>query len=308
MKKSEKVVWVVIPTWNRHDDLLACLDSLSQATYQPLEILIVDNASDDGSADSAESLFPHVTVIRLSENLGAPRASNIGFEIALSSGADYVLRLDSDTIISPDFLNPLVKKLEEYPKIGVISPKIFYHDQPELIWYAGVNAHPWHYGSINDQINKKNNEINDQSRVVDYVWGAAMLIRREILEKTQGFDPDFFIYYEEIDFCIRVKELGYHLYYYADSIIWHKVGTLNPTAWSGYYWNLSKIILYRKHARDKIHLLLLMLYVFIYSLVDALFNLLSLRKFPHNRGPLRSSIHGLWDGLHKKLLFHGKLE
>jgi GT2 family glycosyltransferase len=308
VKKIKRIVWVVIPTWNRHDDLLACLDSLSRVTYHPLRILVIDNASDDGSAESVETIYPFVTVIRLSENVGAPKASNIGFKHALTKGADYVLRLDSDTIVSPGFLEPLVNKAEEDPTIGVISPKIYYYDPPDLIWYAGVDAHPWHYGSINDHINKRDNEINDLSRDVDYVWGAAMLIKSEVLEKTKGFDPDFFIYYEEIDFCLRVKELGYTLYYNSKSTIRHKVGTQNPTPWTAYHWNFSKVVLYRKHAFNKMHLSLLIIYETLFALISALFTLMKLQKFSRNRGPLRNTFIGLWDGLHKKLMFTGKLE
>ena len=296
MNKSRKVVWIVIPTWNRCNDLLECLDSLSQVTYQPLEILVIDNASNDGSADSVFKLFPDVNVIRLPENLGAPKASNIGFKHALNNGANYVLRLDSDTIVSTGFLEPLVKKAEEDPKIGVISPRIFYYDPPNLIWYAGVDAHPWHFGSVNDQINKRVSEISDQSRIVDYVWGAAMLIKREVLEKTKGFDPDFFIYYEEVDYCLRVKDLGYKLFYLAESEIWHKVGTQNPTAWTGYHWNLSKAKLFRKHAFNKAHLIFLMIYSLGYSLCDYLLNMVGIRKYPRNRGPINNSLKGLWDG------------
>jgi GT2 family glycosyltransferase len=298
----EKTVWIVIPTWNRCEALIDCLDSLSRITYKPFTILVVDNASTDNTVDSVKKLYPNVKIIRLSKNLGAPKASNIGFEHALDHGAEYVLRLDSDTIVSPGFLEPLVNKAEEESTIGVVSPKIYYHDPPDVIWYAGVDAHPWHFGSVNDQCNKKDTEIRDQSRFVEYVWAAAMLIKREVLNKTQGFDPDFFIYYEEVDFCLRVKDLGYQLYYVAESTIFHKVGTQNPSAWSGYYWNLSKMILFRKHARNKTHFILLVLYVILYALVDALLNKISIRKSSRNRGPLMSSLHGLKDGLSRKKL------
>jgi GT2 family glycosyltransferase len=297
MDDSNKIVWIVIPTWNRCDDLIECLQSLSRVTYQPTKTLVVDNASEDGTTEKIKQLYPGVDIIQLPENLGAPKASNIGFEQALQHGAEYILRLDSDTIVSPGFLEPLVNKLEDQPNIGVVSPKIYYHNPPNMIWYAGVDAHPWHFGSINDQIDKRDDEIDDQSRVVDYVWGAAMLIRRDVLEKTRGFDPDFFIYYEEIDFCKRVQALGYQLYYAAESEIWHKVGTQNPTAWSAYHWNKSKATLYRKHARNKGHLLLLQFFAFSYALTDAFLHYCGIRKTSHNRGPLTNTLRGLRDGL-----------
>ena len=293
---SEKLVWIVIPTWNRCEDLIECLDSLNKVTYKHLRIVVVDNASSDETVYSVEKLYPKVEIIRLSENLGAPKASNIGFEYALDHDADYILRLDSDTIVGSGFLEPLIEVAEDNPKIGVLSPKIYYNDPPDLIWYAGVDAHPWHFGSVNDQCNKKDAEISDQSRFVDYVWGAAMLIKREVIEKTQGFDPDFFIYHEEVDFCLRVKDLGYQLYYVAESSILHKVGTQNPTEWSGYHWNLSKAKLFKKHANNRGHLFLLIIYSLGYSLSDNFLFLVGIRKFSRNRGPISDSLRGLWYG------------
>lgn len=308
VNKIENFVWIVIPTWNRCKDLLECLDSLNKVTYSPFKILVVDNASEDNSAGIVEDRYPHVSVIRLNENLGAPAASNIGFKYALNNGADYVLRLDSDTVVSPDFLTPLVFVGEKNPQIGVVSPKIYYYNPPDLIWYAGVGANSWHFGAIDKMQNKKDSEVSSPSCLVDYVWGAAMLIKRDVLEKTQGFDTDFFIYYEEVDFCKRVQELGYQLYYTAESKIWHKVGIQNPTAWSAYHWNLSKMILFRKHARNIFHRFSLILYAFAYAWGDALLNLVQVRKYSRNRGPLKDTLKGLWDGLHRELTCHGNLE
>ncbi len=292
MKGSEKLVWIVIPTWNRHDDLLACLHSLRKMTYRPVEILVVDNASEDETAASVRNLFPEVNILQLPENLGAPKASNIGFEHALAQGADYVLRLDSDTIVSPGFLEPLVEKAEEDPTIGVVSPKIYYYDPPDLIWYAGVDAHPRHFGSVNDLNNTRDSEASRQSRVVDYVWGAAMLISREVLEKTKGFDPDFFIYYEEIDFCLRVKAFGKKLWFVPDSYIFHKVGSAANNAWTAYHWNRSKMLLYRKHAGNPFHLMYLFCYAWLYTLLSPL-----VMGKTGNRGPLQDAIKGLRAGL-----------
>jgi hypothetical protein len=295
VNRSEKLVWIVIPTWNRHDDLLACLHSLRKMTYQPVEILVVDNASEDESSASVRNLFPEVNILQLAENLGAPKASNIGFEHALAQGADYVLRLDSDTIVSPDFLEPLVEKAEEDPTIGVVSPKIYYYDPPDLIWYAGVDAHPWHFGSVNDLNNTRDSKVSHQSRVVDYVWGAAMLISREVLKKTKGFDPDFFIYYEEIDFCLRVKAFGYKIWMVSDSYIWHKIGSSANNSWTAYHWNRSKMLLYRKHAKHFFHFLYLFAYAMLYAICSPIF----LGK-SGNRGPFKSAIKGLFTGLRIK--------
>ena len=301
MSKNNKTVWIVIPTWNRRDDLIACLDSLKDVTYSPIQILVVDNDSQDGTFEAVSNQFPEVIINKLKKNIGASAASNFGFDIALNGGADYILRLDSDTIVSANFLEPLVTILEQNKDIGVVSPKIYYYEPADLIWYAGVDAHPWHFGAINDMKNKRDNNISCRSRDVDYVWGAAMLVRREVLEKTGGFDTDFFIYYEEVDFCKRVHMLGYRIHYIWESKIWHKVSSNNNNTFTAYNWNKSKIFLYRKHAQNIFHLLILIIYAFSYMIFDAILFRLKIKKTSGNRGPILHAFRGFYDGLRHPL-------
>jgi len=289
----QNLIWIVIPTWNRCQDLLMCLESLREVTYPYVKILVVDNASEDDSVDAVHKHFSEVEIIQLSENMGAPVASNIGFEYALSHGADFVLRLDSDTVVSPDFIVPLIAKMVENSTIGIISPKILYFDQPDRIWYAGVDAHPFHFGSIHDLIYQQESPAANHSRVVDYTWGAAMLIRREVLELLNGFDPQFFIYFEEVDFCKRVQAAGFKVYYLSESKIWHKVGTSNPTKRTAYQWNRSKMILFRKHARNPLHRIALILYAYLYAIGSPIFK----GDTTGNRGPLNAALQGLSNGL-----------
>lgn len=292
-KNQEKSVWVVIPTWNRCQDLIDCLESLSTVNYSQFTVLVVDNASEDGSVDAVRERFSWVKLFQLSENIGAPSASNVGFDYALDHDADFVLRLDSDTVVDPNFLKPLVNFATENESIGVISPKIYFANPSDKIWYAGVDAHPFHFGAINDYQNQHDSQSSENSRIVDYAWGAAMLIRREVLEKIGGFDPRFFIYYEEVDFCKRVQHIGYQIYYLADSRVWHKVGILNPTHRTAYQWNRSKMILFRKHARNIFHRIALIHYAYLYTIVSVIIR----GNNTGNRGPLKFALKGLWDGL-----------
>lgn len=287
---------VVIPTYNRVNDLLECLESLAGAQIPPAQIIVVDNHSEDDTLIKVQEKFPLVKLIALDDNYGATGASNIGFTEALNKGAAYVLRLDSDTIVAPDFLPPLLNAAEKSPDIGVLSPKMYYFDPDDEIWFAGADAHPWHFGTINDHRHEKDNPVNNQFREMDYAWGAAMLIKRQVLEQTQGFDTSFFIYYEEVDFCIRVKTLGYKLVLVPESHIWHKVGSASHTALSAYHWNRSKMLLYRKHARNPFHRFSLILFAFGYALFSPLF-----KGQTGNRGPFGSALQGLWDGLKIKI-------
>jgi GT2 family glycosyltransferase len=289
-------LWVVIPTFNRANDLLDCIDSLDDARINRERVIVVDNHSQDATVQKLLTQFPEVVLIPLDENLGAAKASNIGFEYALGHGAEYILRLDSDTVVDPEFCLYLLDKAKKDPHIGVLSPKIYYYEPPDEIWFAGANKHLWHFGATHGHRHEKDNPDNSQVREIDYVWGAAMLIKRKVLEITGGFDPDFFVYYEEVDFCLRVKELGYKLIFIPDSHVWHKVGSSANNAWTAYHWNRSKMLLYRKNAKSFIHLISLVVFALVYAIISPVFHGKS-----GNRGPFRHALRGLWEGFKENL-------
>ena len=288
----QKSLWVVIPTYNRADDLMDCLASLLNAGIRHNHIIIVDNSSQDATIEKVQHNYPDVKLLPLNENRGATGASNVGFELALQNNAEFILRLDSDTVVDPNFAKPLLDQAIRNPQVGVISPKIYYYDPPDEIWFAGSDAHPWHFGSINGHRHEKDSPANSKIKEVDYVWGAAMLIKSKVLRKIDGFDTDFFVYYEEVDFCKRAKKAGYKLLFVPDSKIWHKVGSAANNHWTAYHWNRSKMLLYRKHARNKIHLFSLVLYAFLYAFLSPV-----IKNRSGNRGPLGPALKGLWTGL-----------
>ena len=289
-------LWIVIPTYNRSGDLLECIASLNLAGISDNKIIVVDNHSQDDTVVSLQKSHPGIKLIALDKNFGATGASNIGFDYALQNQAEFILRLDSDTVVDPDFVRPLIVEAVNDEKIGILSPKIYYYDRPDVIWYAGAYANPWHLGVSRDHRNEKDSSQNTQVQEVDYVWGAALLIKSEVLKKTSGFDTDFFVYHEELDFCRRVRDLGYKLIFTPHSKIWHKVGSNLNNDWTAYQWNRSKMIFYKKHAKHGVHFLFLIIYALLYALIDAFLSFTSLRKKSGNRGPLKSAIRGLWDG------------
>jgi GT2 family glycosyltransferase len=294
--QSKKMLLVVIPTYNRVHDLLACLKSLLASEIREDQIIIVDNNSQDDTVQAVNKNHPKVKLIVNEENLGATGASNIGFNYALEKGADLILRLDSDTIVADDFLDPLLEAADLDPQIGVLSPKIYFYEPPDEIWYAGADAHPWHFGAINTHRYEKDAPQNSRQCYVDYVWGACMLIKRKVLYETGGFDQDFFVYFEEVDFCKRVQEMGFRLFFIPESHVWHKVGSSVENAWTAYHWNKSKVLLYRKHARNFIHRFALIIFAYVYALISPI-----IKQQSGNRGPLKHTLRGLWDGLTGKI-------
>jgi len=289
---SDHEMWVVIPTFNRSADLIACVESLLKAGVDQKKIIIVDNHSKDDTVQTVRETFPDATLFALEKNMGATGASNVGFDFARKKNAKLILRLDSDTLVDEHFAEPLIKKALEDDQIGIIAPKIYYFDPPDEIWYAGADMHPWHFGTINGHRHEKDSPENSLEREVDYAWGAAMLIKSEVLKQTHGFDTDFFVYHEEVDFCLRVKKLGYKLIFIPHSHIWHKVGSSANNAWTAYHWNRSKMLLYRKHAKNGFHLFILTVYALTYAWVSQIF-----KGKDGTRGPLKDALKGLWAGL-----------
>lgn len=294
MEETRKIapVFVVIPTYNRCQDLLFCLDSLQKNFLPDSRIIVVDNASSDGTREKLHSLFPDVILIEARQNLGATGASNLGFARALQEGAAYILRLDSDTKVAPDFLDKLVRFSESNANSGIVSPKIYELDHPDVVWYAGAGEHPWHFGAVYDS-----SPPTGQPVKTDYIWATAMLIRAEVLEKAGGFDTDFLVYHEELDFCRRVRKLGFELWLVPEAKVWHKVGSREETPWRAYQWNRSKMIFFRKHARSGFHRVMLGTYAFAYVFARALFK----KDGVGNRGPLKDALRGLWAGLRTPL-------
>ena len=138
MKNAQPLVWIVIPTWNRSQDLQECLSSVRRQSYANLRTVVVDNGSTDDTREVVRREFPDVDLIALRNNEGAAVASNAGFQHALDRGAAYALRLDSDTVLASDFLRRLVDVAETDESIGGLVGTVFYYHEPGSVWSMGA--------------------------------------------------------------------------------------------------------------------------------------------------------------------------
>ncbi|MBX4205564.1 glycosyltransferase family 2 protein [Candidatus Microgenomates bacterium] len=237
-----KKVFVIIVNWNRVKDTLDCLISLDKITTKDLNInlVVVDNGSTDNSVKQIKNYFSKSKLrgftIEVGKNLGFAEGNNIGIEFALANGADYIMLLNNDTYVDKDLIINLVVTLEKDKAIGVVSPKIYFApgfefhkdrynktDLGKVIWYAGGvvdwnNVYGLTYG-----VDEVDQGQFDKLTETDFANGACLLIPRNVLEKTKGFDEKFFMYYEDTDLSQRIKKLGYKVVYDPSGIVWHKV-------------------------------------------------------------------------------------
>ena len=239
-------VHIVVLNWNRCDDTLSCLASLSQSTYSHMHTWLVDQGSDDGSVEAVRRRFPDVEIVQTGGNTGFARGMNAGIRHALEAGAERILLLNNDTIASPTMLDRLVAQIS--PDVGIAGPAIFYADCPHQIWSAG--------GGVNRALcettgnHSRGLPLPASATERAFLSGCAMLIPRQVFEQVGLFDERFFMYYEDLDLCLRIGSAGYRLLLVPDAHLWHRVsqssGGPNTPA-ERYHMARSSGIFFRKH-------------------------------------------------------------
>ncbi|NLG27306.1 MAG: glycosyltransferase family 2 protein [Chloroflexi bacterium] len=226
-------VAVIVLTWNQRDLTLDCLASLQRSDYPSdrLQIIVVDNGSADDTAAAVHERFASVTVIENGANLGFAEGNDVGLRHALRGPADYLMLLNNDTVVDPAMLSHLIAYAQAAPEVGIVTPKILYHDEPGRIWCAG-NSIDWRRGTT---LRLRANEPDDSThtaRDVDYATGCAICWKRQAVEQTGLLDSRFFIYYEETDWCVRARRAGWSIHYVPTARMWHRVsaamGTSSP--------------------------------------------------------------------------------
>lgn len=263
-------VWVIIPTWNRGEDILGCLETVLASDYPNFHIVVIDNGSTDGTSDLISKKYPEIDLIQLNKNFGASAASNYGFEFALKNKAKYLLRLDSDMFIDKSMISEMVKLAVSDSSIGLIFPKILRYDQPDVIWYMGAKRNRVLIVSKALNFNKKDNTGYKYDFDIDFVPSAAILLPSYVIQKTRGFDEVFFVYFEDYDLCIRIRELEKRIIFCSSAKAWHKIGSDKLSDFGLFQYNKSKMIFYRKHSRG-VHTQFLIAFTFFHIIYRSIF-------------------------------------
>lgn len=215
---------VVVLNWNGKALTLDCVRSLLEIQTPNVETIVVDNASSDGSAQAVrESFGDQVTVIVNDENLGFAAGNNVGIQFALGRGADFVLLLNNDTVVDADLINGMLRPFDTNTDVGITGPKIYYHDPPEQIWFAGGEVFLARGVSRHIGIRETDRGQFDDQREVDYVTGCALMARREVFELVGFLDPSYVAYYEDADLCMRARRAGFRIVYAPEGKVWHKI-------------------------------------------------------------------------------------
>ena len=248
---SEPRVSIIILNWNSYEVTLECLRSLGKITYRNFEVVLVDNGSVDGSAERLAESVPEIRLIRNGKNLGFAAGCNVGMRDALARGAEWVLLLNNDTVVAPDFLTHLIQVAEKDPNIGVLNPKIYFFDPPDRLSYAGGVHQRWRLFPRTFGLRQKDAGQFDRVREVNFLSGCAMLIKADVIRQIGLFEEIYFHFFEDIEWSLRATRAGFKGMYVPQAVIWHKehydTDRNQSSGFSEFYLARNHIIFARKH-------------------------------------------------------------
>ncbi len=220
-----RAIHVIVLNWNGGKVLGPCLESLARVTDPRLEIIVVDNASSDGSAEIARRAAGGVELIVNDRNLLFAEGNNVGLRRAMERGGSLFLLLNNDTVVDSSFAARMLAALEREPSAGVVGPKIVYDDDPARIWYGGGGFVPIAWIPRHESIRKLDGSFAERGGETGWVTGCAMLVKREVIESIGLLDPSYTIYCEDVDFCLRARRAGWKCLYEPRALVRHKVSS-----------------------------------------------------------------------------------
>jgi len=243
-----KTVSVITVNYNQPkvtEELLASIALKSAG----LEVIVVDNGSKTDPTSEWKTKYPSVKFIRSENNLGFAGGNNLGIKAA---AGDYLFFVNNDTEFTAGLIDVLVKVLDDNGTVGMVSPKIKYYNDRSLIQYAGYTPMNYYTGR-NSCIGLREKDKGQYDHITGptaYCHGAAMMIRKEAIEKAGLMNENFFLYYEEVDWCERIKRAGYQAWVCTDALIWHKesVSVGKKSKLKEYFMNRNRILFIRRNA------------------------------------------------------------
>lgn len=240
-------VYVIVLNWNGKHHLADCLGSLVEIDYPNATILLVDNGSIDGSTAYVQKMFPTVQILKNKTNLHFAKGNNVGIRHALEHGADYVVLVNNDTRVEPDFLSYLVKRGEECEDIGVLGGTVLMFSNPEVVNSTGVNLNFDAYGWDRD-FGEAARTLDGKGGEVLAVTGGLFAVKRKVFEEIGLLEESLIAYYEDVDFCIRAwRDTRFRIEYVPSSVIYHKFSASSSSEFKAWLMLRNRYWIFFKH-------------------------------------------------------------
>ena len=216
-------VGVVLLNWNGGEFTMPCIQSLLAGTVTPDIVVVVDNASSDGSAERITDEFPEVYLIRNQTNRGFTGGNNQGIQYLLQQTIEYIWVLNNDTTVAPNCLEKLLAAALRHPTVAGFSAKIYYDNPMDRLWYAGAFRHRWHLGVKHYLDARLDQEARGGIVLVPFISGCCMFVPAWAWLRYGTFLEDYVAYGEDNEWCWRVIETEIQLHYVPDAVLWHRL-------------------------------------------------------------------------------------
>jgi GT2 family glycosyltransferase len=234
--------------WKSLDDTIECLNYLTKSNGVEQEIFVLLPEEDQVVEQNILLKYPEVTPVRIEKNLGFAGNNNCGLRQALKRNYSWFYLLNNDTIQSPDCLAKLIEIGNSAKENGIIGPMVYHYDEPEIIQSAGGDLNrlfqATHYGQ-----NERDNGQFNSPREVKWLSGCSFLIKRQVLEQIGLINEDYFMYWEETDWCFRASEVGWKIIHVPGAHVWHKgvQRNYNPSPKVTYYYTRNQFLFMSQH-------------------------------------------------------------
>ena len=246
-------IGVMILNWNKKEYLLNCIRSVLTLNYTNYRLLVVDNGPTDGSVEAVRAEFPAVELLIQPENLGGTGGFNAGMQFFLDNdNCKYIYLLDNDVTLDSSALSELVQAMEVNPEVAIAGSKIMIMDKPNQLQEMGARV-DWEAFNIKPLFQGAVDGPDTQSDVfVDYVPACSLLVRVEALKRVGLMDEGFFLYWDDIEWGVRMKNAGYKVMVAARSKVWHKMGVANRSnALPSYYFWRNRLFFFFKYTQGE---------------------------------------------------------
>jgi GT2 family glycosyltransferase len=303
---KEPLVSIIILNWNGYEITRECLLSLGKISFTNYKIILVDNGSADGSNRklSEEFLDPRIEYLPLERNFGFTGGNNKGIDYTIEKhDPDFILLLNNDTIVETRFLDHMIAAYSTDATCYAVVPKIYYYDNPKIIWFAGGSVSRILGTIIHNGVGKEDDH-SDEAGPTGFMNGCCALISRSAINNIGILDNQFFANSEDVDYSLRILDSGHTIQYAPEAIIYHKTSysfKANKGQWLGYYLGSRAIVLLqRKHLKGW----RLLLFYFLYSFRWLLYLTLKF-MIRMDFKAIKSIYIGTIDGMTNKLRYVG---
>lgn len=292
-----KKVYAVILNYNGYEDTINCVNSILREDHGAVFPVVVDNASPDGSGRKLKDELKDIPVILNEDNSGYAGGMNTGARYALKNNADYVLYVNNDTEFSGSTISELVKVAEKDTRIGIVSPKVLYLDERDKIYCAGSRYIFYRCGNVSLGKGTDAGTNRNEEEDITHAEGACLLIKREVFETTGFMSEFFFMYFEDLDFSLKVNR-KFRIVYAPKAVMYHQSGAGKSfeeySILYHYYFTRNRFLIFRNHNP------LAKLYVILYSTAITMLKSVAIIRGSNEKG---EALKAIWGGYSTGLAF-----